>query len=298
MDRLTLPDNSFFFCQDRVWPSANTGEQCHNITVIFITAISLRLYFSSVWHVRPPEDINYILIRLGRVFSLPGLLVWATFSSSSPSFLMQPPHPPNFYWSSGRCLTHLKKICKNADRYRCCSSSCRTDSLFKHDLSSSSALKVAPLRILSDRQIGWHLQKRRVVEVPPTILRRQFPPLHYWNERDSGSREGGGGEPGVCALLVFVIWAFFFYFFYDQHRATKGCERLTHKREKECVCVCVCVCLPVAGCLLSLSCSSRGALSASGFTYWSNSEAEWLSWLERTGWGTKWLVTSFIAVVL
>lgn len=32
MDHLTPPDNGFF-CQDRVWPSANTSEQCHNISL-------------------------------------------------------------------------------------------------------------------------------------------------------------------------------------------------------------------------------------------------------------------------
>lgn len=36
----------------------------------------------------------------------------------------------------------------------------------------------------------------------------------------------------------------------------------------------------VPGCLHSLSCSLRGALSMSGSTYWSNSEPEWLSWLQ------------------
>lgn len=49
------------------------------------------------------------------------------------------------------------------------------------------------------------------------------------------------------------------------------------------VCVNKCVCVPVPECLLSLSCSLHGTLFMSGFTYWSNSELEWLSWLERTG---------------
>lgn len=45
-------------------------------------------------------------------------------------------------------------------------------------------------------------------------------------------------------------------------------------------CVCVRETERVPGCLHSLSCSLRGALSMSGSTYWSNSEPEWLSWLQ------------------
>lgn len=45
-------------------------------------------------------------------------------------------------------------------------------------------------------------------------------------------------------------------------------------------CVCERETERVPGCLHSLSCSLRGALSMSGSTYWSNSEPEWLSWLQ------------------
>lgn len=82
-----------------------------------------------------------------------------------------------------------------------------------------------------------------------------------------------GGSCGVRIVSFCVSSPFFWSKWSNKYMRDR------HKRTSA-LWMSVCVRERVPGCLHSLSCSLCGALSMSGSTYWSNSEPEWLSWLQ------------------
>lgn len=152
-DHLTHPDNGFFF----------SGQSLTFCTVIIIIDISLCLYFSFVWHVCKVTGrykfksliVMRLIFHLDSLSSLSLVPCLSNLHSWMESLARLSSNVPNRHWTCGHRLTHPEEnFPKTQTEMPGLWFIPRTDSLFKHDLSSSSSLKVAPSWILSDRLVG------------------------------------------------------------------------------------------------------------------------------------------------